>query len=211
MSRLPIAREGFPFIIALAIMTVAAWALSWERLAAIFFLLTIFVISFFRDPERAIEAKTGQILSPADGRVLVVEEVHDERYLKEPCQKVVIFMSVFNAHVNRIPVSGTVEEIRYQPGRFLMGFSEKASLENEQNAVRISDQQGRQLVMVQIAGLIARRIICYLEEKATVTVGDRFGLIRFGSRVDLYLPKSADVLVVPGDRVKAGLNIIANL
>ena len=207
--RVPIAREGFPFIIISLVLTLLFWGVGWERLAAIFFVLTVFVISFFRDPEREIKAKLGEVLSPADGRVLSVEEVVDGPYREGPCQRITIFMSVFNAHVNRIPLTGKVEKVQYKPGRFLMGFSEKASLENEQNAVWIADDKGRELVMVQIAGLIARRIICYAKKGDEVKIGDRFGLIRFGSRVDVYLPQSAGVLVVPGDRVKAGLHKLA--
>jgi phosphatidylserine decarboxylase len=209
--RVPIAREGYSFIVIGAVLTLGPWALGWERVAAIFFVLTVFIICFFRDPERKTDAEKGDIISPADGRVLSVEEVEKVPYLEGTCQRVCIFMSVFNVHVNRIPRSGNVEAIRYQPGRFLMGFSEKASLENEQNAVRIKDEQGKEIVMVQIAGLLARRIVCYLKEGQKVNRGERFGLIRFGSRVDLYLPKSAEVLVVPGDRVKAGIHKVARL
>lgn len=209
--RLPIAREGFPFILIAFVLNVGAYLLGWHSLAATLFLLLIFVISFFRDPERKIASELGDVLSPADGRILSVEEVEQPKYGGVPCQKVVIFMSVFNAHVNRIPLSGEIKDVTYHPGRFLMGFSEKASMENEQNAVTITDKQGRTLVMVQIAGLIARRIICYLKGGESVEQGARFGLIRFGSRVDLYLPQDAEILVVPGDRVKAGLHAIANL
>ncbi len=209
--KIPIAKEGYLFIGICLVLTLLFWAFGWERLAAIGFVLFVFVICFFRDPERQIDAKDDDVMSPADGRVIMVEEVTHPEYCEGTCQKVVIFMSVFNAHVNRIPISGTVKWVRYQPGRFLMGFSEKASLENEQNAVCIEDKKGRALTMVQIAGLIAGRIICNVEENATVHVGERFGLIRFGSRVDMYLPVSAEVLVVPGDRVKAGLHKIARL
>lgn len=206
---LPIAKEGYPFIGIVLSVTLLSWAVGWTRLAAILFLLTVFVISFFRDPERRIQAAKEDVMSPADGRVIIVEEVKDPRGLSGVWQKVTIFMSVFNAHVNRIPLSGKIKEIRYHPGRFLMGFSEKASLENEQNAIKLEGNNGKEIMFVQIAGLIARRIICHLEEGSEVHVGDRFGLIRFGSRVDMYLPREAEVLVVPGDRVKAGLHKIA--
>jgi len=209
--KIPIAREGYPFIVLVAFIAIAAWAFGWERVAALAFLLTIFVTAFFRDPERKITARPGDILAPADGRVLAVESLSASRYFSGACQRVTIFMSVFNAHVNRIPISGTVEEISYHPGRFLLGFSEKASLENEQNAVRIRDERGRDMTMVQIAGLVARRIICYLNKGQAVQAGERFGLIRFGSRMDLYMPPTADILVVPGDRVKAGLHVVARL
>lgn len=209
--RIPIAREGYPFIIISLVLTLVFWAVGLSRFAAIFFFLTIFVGSFFRDPERKIQAKKGEVISPADGRILAVEEVEAPRHLKGVWQRVTIFMSVFNAHVNRIPIAGQVKEIRYHTGRFLMGFSEKASLENEQNAILMETNTGHRIMFVQIAGLVARRIICNIEEGESVQVGDRFGLIRFGSRVDVYLPKGAEVLVVPGDRVKAGLHTLAHL
>lgn len=210
-KRWPIVAEGYPFIWVGLGLTLLTWVSGWDRIAAIFFVLTVFVIAFFRDPEREIHAKDGEVLSPADGRVVIVEAVKHPRYLEGEWQKISIFMSVFNAHVNRIPISGEVQWVRYNPGRFLMGFSEKASWENEQNAIFFEDEKGRGVLAVQIAGLIARRIVCHLTEKQTVHVGDRFGLIRFGSRLDVYVPTDAEVLVVPGDRVKAGLNKIAQL
>lgn len=207
--RLPIAKDGIVFIaIAFGVM-VLTWLLGWERVAALSFLLFVFVTAFFRDPERKIHYGKGQVLSPADGRVLLVETVENPRHLRGRWQKVTIFMSVFNAHVNRIPMNGVVKGIHYHAGRFLMGFSEKASLENEQNAVLIEGRPGEKILMVQIAGLIARRIVCHLNKGQKVRAGDRFGLIRFGSRADVYVPADADVLVVKGDRVKAGLDVIA--
>ena len=210
-SRLPIASDGVIFIIATAAVTLLAVLLGWERVAALCFLLTVFVVAFFRDPERRIQAGAGEVLSPADGRVLVVESVTNPAPLKGSWQKISIFMSVFNAHINRIPLSGMVSAIRYRPGRFLMGFSEKASIENEQNAIVISQAGKAKLMLVQIAGLIARRIVCHLEEGQEVQIGDRFGLIRFGSRTDVYVPEDAEVLVVKGDRVKAGLDALARI
>lgn len=209
--KIPIAREGYPFIGISALLMVIPWVLGWERIAAIFFVLTVFVIFFFRDPERQTEAAQGEVISPADGKILAVEEVEKIPHFEGRFQRITIFMSLFNAHINRIPLSGKVQAVRYQPGRFLVGFSEKASLENEQNAVWITDEKGRKILMVQIAGFIARRIICYLKEGQRVSVGERFGLIRFGSRIDLYLPMSAEILIVPGDHVKAGVHKVARL
>lgn len=207
--RLPLAQDGLVFIaIALAVM-VLSWLLGWERLAAVSFVLLVFVVAFFRDPERKIRVRKGDILSPADGRVLLVETVENPRHLRGRWQKITIFMSIFNAHVNRVPIKGTVKAIHYHPGRFLMGFSEKASIENEQNAVLLEGAPGEKMMMVQIAGLVARRIVCHLTAGQEVTAGERFGLIRFGSRADVYVPADADVLVVKGDRVKAGLDVIA--
>lgn len=207
--RLPLAQDGLVFIAVVFGLMLLTWALGWERLASLSFLLLIFVTAFFRDPERKINASKGQILSPADGRVLLVETVENPRHLKGRWQKITIFMSVFNAHVNRIPITGIIKGIHYHPGRFLMGFSEKASLENEQNAILITGGPGEKVLLVQIAGLIARRIVCRLEPGQKVKAGDRFGLIRFGSRADVYVPADADVLVVKGDRVKAGLDVLA--
>lgn len=210
---LPIVREGYPFIwvgIGLILLT---WVAGWDRLAALLFLLTVFVITFFRDPDRKVSAADGEILSPADGRILIVEEVDEVPHSRAPTnarwQKVSIFMSIFNVHVNRVPMTGRVKKIRYSPGRFLMGFSEKASLENEHNATLIEEASGKQVMLVQIAGLIARRIVSHLSEGDSVKAGDRFGMIRFGSRCDLYFSPEAEVIVVPGDRVKAGLHTIA--
>ena len=208
---IPIAREGAPFIWVVVGLTLLAWLSGWERVAGFLFLLTVFVVAFFRDPDRKIKAGSHDLLSPADGRVLMVEPVEDPPYLKGQWQKISIFMSVFNAHINRIPINGTVRQIRYKTGRFLMGFSEKASWENEHNAVLIEDSTGRQVMMVQVAGLIARRIICRLTEGTSVEVGSRMGMIRFGSRVDVYCSPQTEILVVPGDRVKAGLNVLARM
>lgn len=207
----PVAREGAPFIWVGFGLTSLAWIAHWERTAAILFLVTVWVIAFFRDPERTIQAKAGELLSPADGKILSVETVQRPRYVEGPRQKISIFMSVFNCHVNRIPITGTVKKIRYSPGRFLMGFSEKASWENEHNAVVVENKQGIEILFIQIAGLIARRIVSYLQEGDHVNIGQRFGMIRFGSRCDVYLPMNVQVAVVPGDRVKAGLNVIARL
>lgn len=207
--RIPIAQDGVVFIIVAFALMLLTWALGWERPAAVCFLLLIFLIAFFRDPEREIRAQKGEVLSPADGRVLIVETVQDPPHLRGQWQKITVFMSMFNAHVNRVPISGTVKSIRYQPGRFLMGFSEKASAENEQNAVLLEGAPGEKVMMVQIAGLVARRIVCHLEKGQEVRVGERFGLIRFGSRADVYVPADADILVVKGDRVKAGLSVLA--
>jgi phosphatidylserine decarboxylase len=207
--RSPIARQGFPFI-ALALVFVAfflwlALPIGWGISA----LLTIFVVSFFRDPERT--SPPGEtILAPADGRVLLIEEEASPQYSGKAI-KISIFMSVFNCHVNRLPVSGRIENILYRPGKFYAADKARASAENEQNALLIRADQGQEILVVQVAGLIARRIVCWVRTGDTVKRGERFGLIRFGSRVDLYLPLSTRLSIKRGDKVKAGLTVIGEI
>jgi len=207
--RSPIARQGFPFI-ALALILVALFL--WLDLPVgwgISALLTIFVASFFRDPERT--SPPGEtILAPADGRVLLIEEEASPQYPGKAI-KISIFMSVFNCHINRLPVSGKIENILYRPGKFYAADKARASAENEQNALLIRTDQGWEILVVQVAGLIARRIVCWVRTGESVKRGERFGLIRFGSRVDLYLPLSTRVSIKRGDRVKAGLTVIGEI
>jgi phosphatidylserine decarboxylase len=204
--RVPIARQGFPFI-ALALVLVAlflwlAMPIGWGIAA----LLTIFVVSFFRDPERT--SPPGEtILAPADGRVLLIEEEASGQSSGKVV-KISIFMSVFNCHVNRLPVSGRIENIHYRPGKFYAADKARASSENEQNTLFLHTDQGQEIRVVQVAGLIARRIVCWVRAGDTVKRGERFGLIRFGSRVDLYLPLSTHLRIKRGDKVKAGLTVI---
>lgn len=204
-----IAREGYPFI-AIAFLVAAGFAWiggPWLGLPAL--VLPAFVMNFFRDPERVPPADESLVVSPADGKVLSVAEVDEGRYLNCRMKRICIFMNVFNVHVNRIPVSGRVKDVRYNLGKYLMGYAEKASLDNEQNAIVIEKAPGQDVLFVQIAGLVARRIVCYLKGGETVSRGERFGLIRFGSRVDVYLPLEAQVLVQEGQIVKAGETAIA--
>lgn len=199
-----IAREGYPFFLIAAGLSLVVFLLGgrWVGLATL--PLPLFVAWFFRDPVRVPPPDGRLIFSPADGKVLSVTEVEEGRYLRRRLCRISIFMSLFDVHVNRVPVAGRVKEVRYHPGRFLVGFAEKASLANEQNAVVIEGKEGEEVLFVQIAGWVARRIVCYLKGGEEVAAGDRMGLIRFGSRVDLYLPMDSEVLVKEGQRVRGG-------
>lgn len=204
---IPVAAEGWPFIIPLAIATAMLFALGWRNAGGIVLIVTLFVLFFFRDPERAVPQGAGIVVSPADGRVIVVKDIYEPDYLKQEVKQVSIFLSVFNVHVNRIPLAGTVETVRYHPGKFHVASVDKASLDNEQTGMVITDGKHKVLVK-QIAGLIARRIVCYAKPGDQVRLGERYGLIRFGSRVDLFLPKDAEIRVKVGDRVKGVRDVI---
>jgi phosphatidylserine decarboxylase len=210
-NRLKIAREGLPFIgIGVALCLLFA-LLDLNVAAAILGALTLFTIYFFRDPERGNDSSEKTVLAPADGRIVGVHNLVDGKsLLGEPGTKVSIFMSVFNVHVNRIPATGRISEISYFPGRFFSANLDKASTENENNRVTL-ETSGKHIVFVQIAGLIARRIACWIKEGDEVKAGQRFGLIRFGSRVDIYLPRDIRVVVQKGQKVKAGETILGYL
>jgi len=196
--------EGYPFIIPPAILCLL-FAFAGMGAAAFFFaLLTLFVTCFFRNPERRIPDGADLIVSPADGRVLRIEEVEGSPFGEGRRKKVSIFMTVFNVHVNRAPCSGTVQSVRYHKGRFLSANLDKASELNERNAILVLTDSGREVITVQIAGLIARRIVCWIREGMRVQKGERFGLIRFGSRLEVVLPQDSKIEVREGDRVKAG-------
>jgi phosphatidylserine decarboxylase len=170
--------------------------------------LTVFFIYFFRDPERPVPSDPGIIISPADGRIIALERVREEHFLKGPARKISIFMNVFDVHVNRAPVAGQMLASRYQPGRYLAASRPEAPDQNEQLALHLRTGDGAEVVMVQIAGLLARRIISYVQEGDTLDQGERVGLICFGSRVDLYLPETSQVQVRIGQKVKAGSSIV---
>lgn len=210
-SHIPIAREGIPYIVMAMFATIVSALqghalLTWPLLA-----VTLLVGHFFRDPERILTADPGHLASPADGKIIAIERVNTVRFVEGPRLKISIFMSVFNVHVNRIPVSGTVKGLYYQKGRFLNAGLSKASLENEQNWMCIGTESGVEVVVTQVAGLIARRIVCWPGEGDAVIRGERFGLIRFGSRLDVYVPLNAEVLVSLGDRVFAGETSLCRL
>lgn len=207
----PIAVEGYPFIALFAFITIVFALLKWGIFAFPSLLLTIFTVYFFRDPDRCIPDDELCVVSPADGRVVFCGEVIDERYGSEPTCKISIFMSVFNVHVNRSPMSGKIVGKFYNRGEFLNAALDKASLENEQCGLIMETTNGSKLLFVQIAGLIARRIITYPKIGDELIRGERYGLIRFGSRVDVYLPANADVLARLGDRVTSGETILGYL
>ncbi len=200
-----IAREGWPFIgVALALFIISIVLGFWVPIFVTGALL-IFVIYFFRNPERVVPNGKDLLISPADGRVIKVEKGENGGTL------VSIFMSVLNVHVNRIPLDGVVKKIEYNKGRFLVASRDKASLDNEQNAITIEDSFGRIVKFVQIAGLVARRIVCYLKEGDRVRMGERFGMIRFGSRLDVYMPAEFTPLVKEGMKVKSGATILGKM
>ncbi len=203
-----LAREGWPFIAGAFIAAVLASAAGWWSLP--FWLVLVFCVQFFRDPPREIAGGPNSVVSPADGRVVVVEESEDP-YLKRRAIKISVFMNVFNVHSNRSPVSGSVREKWYHPGSFLNAALAKASLENERCALHLVAAGGRDVTCVQVAGLIARRILNYVEPGKELAAGDRYGFIRFGSRLDVYLPLESRVKVVIGDKVSASSSVLAEL
>jgi phosphatidylserine decarboxylase len=207
---IPVAAEGWPFIIPLAIVTIVLFAFGWKNTAFVSLVLTLFVLFFFRDPDRAIPEGKGIVVSPADGKVIVIKDIYEPTYLKQEVTQISIFLSVFNVHVNRAPIGGAVEVVKYNPGKFHVASVDKASLDNEQTAMLIASGKDKVLVK-QIAGLIARRIICYARPGDTIKTGERYGLIRFGSRVDLFLPRTAEIKVKLGDRVRGAQDVIGVL
>ena len=207
----PLAREGWPFIALFLLLTVLAAAFAPWWLALPFLLLFLFSVQFFRDPARALPAPlSGGILCPADGRVIAIEAVEDP-YLQRQALKISIFMNVFDVHVNRLPIGGIVRQRWYLPGKFFNAALDKASAENERNALWVRTEEQQDVTVVQVAGLVARRILCYVRPDEQVTTGQRFGFIRFGSRVDTYLPLTAVPLVHLGQRVRSGAEWIAQL
>jgi phosphatidylserine decarboxylase len=204
-----LAREGWPHLaIALALALAATWLLGWWSLP--FWLGVAFVAQFFRDPHREIPQTPGAVLSPADGRVLSAGKARDP-YLERDALKISVFMNVFNVHSNRSPATGTVRKSWYNAGSFLNAALDKASAENERMALHLRSDEGADIVFVQIAGLVARRILCYAKEGQRLERGQRYGFIRFGSRVDVYLPPEANAKVAVGDTVTAGISTLATL
>jgi len=207
--RIPIAKEGYMFILPLAVLTGIFWALSWLWVTGLFAGLFLFVTWFFRDPERSIPEDPNAIVSAGDGRVVEIVQEKDP-LLDGVYARVSVFLNVFNVHVNRVPIAGKIQATRYNPGKFLNAASHKASLDNEQSAILLNN--GHVTILVkQIAGLIARRIVCWAEEGDEYQRGQRFGLIRFGSRVDIFLPEGTDIKVEIGDIVSGGSSIIGYL
>lgn len=207
----PIAKEGYPFIAFSAFVTLILAVLGYDLLALPALAITTFVLCFFRDPERIGPISEDALISPADGKVILIEKIIDDQYLLGQVYKISIFMNVFNVHVNRAPVSGTVEKILYTPGKFYSADSDRGALHNEHCATILQSTRGHRLAFVQVAGLIARRIVCWLEVDDQVRRGQRFGLIRFGSRVDLYIPTQTQLEIAVGQKVKAGETVIGYL
>jgi phosphatidylserine decarboxylase len=206
--RWPIAREGFPFILLTALLILFFVGMGWKLLTFLGIFIILFITFFFRNPKRKIPSLENIILSPADGRIIHVGECEEDRFLKEKVLKVSIFMSLFDVHINRAPASGKILQRSYLPGRFLVANVEKSSLFNEQNAFILETEDRLKILLIQIAGFVARRIVCYAKAGDTLRRGEIFGLIRFGSRVDLYLPASVTPIVRVGQHVKGGESII---
>jgi phosphatidylserine decarboxylase len=199
-------KEGYYFGLPLLLIGGAAFFLHWRLAAYLILFLALFVFSFFRDPDRVIPSEPGAIVSPGDGRVVVVQ---DEDYAGKPGKRVSIFLAVWNVHVNRSPAAGRITKMEYRPGKFVAAMRANASSENEQNVFTLSTDAG-ELVFKQIAGLIARRVVSWKKAGDTVARGERIGLVRFGSRVDLWLPQQAQILVKVGQNVKGGSSVLAS-
>lgn len=209
----PVHRAGYPFIAAFAAVTVGLFLLSTIA-GAIGLVLTVWCVAFFRDPPRVTPVREGLVVSPADGIVSMIAPAAPPAELglgPDPRTRISVFMNVFDCHVNRTPIAGRVARIAYHPGKFLNAELDKASLDNERNGLVLALADGRTLAVVQIAGLVARRILCFTREGAELATGERFGLIRFGSRLDVYLPDGIAPLVATGQSMVAGETVLADL
>jgi len=207
----PFAKEGIPFIGSAAGVTLAAAWLGWTVVAGAAGLLTLFIAWFFRNPSRVIPHQLNLVVAPGDGKVIAIEEEFEPRYIKDRSIRLTIFLNVFDVHINRMPCEGVVEDVQYQPGLFMVASKPAATIRNEQNALMIKTAQGAKVLCVQVAGLIARRIVCWVSPKDRAVRGERFGLIRFGSRMDTFLPIGSVIRVSVGDRVKGGESILGEL
>ncbi len=206
------AKEGLPFILlGCALVSIFSY-LGLTVLTVISVLFSLFTIYFFRDPDRSNNAPENTVLTPADGKIIQIQHLeNDNNPLDEPAIKISIFMNVFNVHVNRIPISGTIKDIVYYPGKFLSADLDKASEQNERNRITLQTRDSRKVVFIQIAGLIARRIACWVKKGDMMQTGQRFGLIRFGSRLEVFLPRDSQISVKMHQKVIAGETIIGYL
>lgn len=211
VHHIPFAREGIPYVLMAAFVTVVLAILGHGLLTWITLAATLIVAHFFRDPERVISAPPDEVVSPADGKVISIERVEETPFFPRPSIRISIFMSVFDVHVNRIPFSGIVQSLRYRKGSFFSANLAKAMRENEQNGMWIRGDDGTDIVITQVAGLIARRIVCWPAVGDHVLRAERFGMIRFGSRMDAYVPETSAVLVTEGDRVCGGETSLCRL
>ncbi len=208
MGRRVIASQGYPFIAAGLVLVFLGAIMGRPGLAVLGVAAAAFFAYFFRDPERDIPAEPGAIVAPADGRVVVLDEVEEARFLKGPARRLAVFMNVFDVHVNRAPVAGTATVLEHREGKFKAAFRQDAGWLNEQQALVLEDEAGRRVLVVQIAGLLARRIIPFIQQGQRLAQGERLGMICFGSRVDLYLPRDCQITIKKGDRVRAGESIV---
>jgi phosphatidylserine decarboxylase len=208
-NRLPVAREGLPFIFIGCALTFLLIYVGFQIVAVFAGILSLLTIYFFRDPERARNCDDRTVLTPADGKIIGVKKLDDEKnLLGGPAVKISVFMTILNVHVNRVPISGRVSKIDYRSGSFFSANLDKASERNESNRITLETENGHRIVVVQIAGLIARRIVCWVREGDRLKTGQRFGLIRFGSRLDIYLPIDSQICAQVNQKVKAGETIL---
>lgn len=207
---IPITVEGWPFILILSVLTFLFFVFGLKIFGFIFCILTMFVCFFFRDPQRPIPEGENVVVSPADGRVVAIKYIEEPDFLQQSVFQISIFLSIFNVHINRAPFGGKVETVKYNPGKFHIAAVDKASAENEQTAMVINSRN-RKILVKQIAGLIARRIVCYAKPGDVIKKGERYGIIRFGSRVDIFLPTDSEIKVNLGDKIKGARDIIAVL
>jgi phosphatidylserine decarboxylase len=203
-----VAKEGYPIIAFTAALSVVAWAIGWTPLAAIIGIFALAFLGFFRDPERCPPDGEGLIVAPADGKVVSITKVAQGPLMKNAASRVSIFLSPFDVHINRSPVGGAVDDVKHTPGKFIAAYKDEASEKNEQNSLRLIDDRGREVEVVQVAGVVARRIICRARKGDRLGRGARFGLIMFGSRTDLYLPPSSRIEISEEQKVKGGETII---
>ena len=210
-SHIPVAREGIPYIAGAMFMTLITAILGWPLVTILLLGATLLVGHFFRDPERVSVAGDREAVSPADGKVIAIQRVASTRFTGQPSMKISIFMSVFDVHVNRIPITGTVRGILYKKGVFIAANYAEASEKNEQNWLWVRSDGGVDIVVTQVAGLIARRIVCWPGLGDQVLQAERFGMIRFGSRMDVYVPEDAEVMVSMGQHVYAGETVLCRL
>ncbi len=207
----PIVKEGLPFLLIALVAALAFWLGGLWPIGLFFLALSAFIAFFFRNPERLAPVGAHLVCSPADGKVIFVGPAKENEFIKEEMQKVSIFMSLWNVHVNRVPIDATVKNIKHHRGRFMAAFEDRASEENERNCMLLETGKGVKIVLVQVAGLVARRIVCYPSIGSFLLKGQRFGLIRFGSRCDIYFPKDAHILVKLGEHVLGGETLLAEL
>ncbi len=210
-SHIPVAREGIPYILAAMFVTLITAVLGWAIVTILFLAVTLLIGHFFRDPERMSTAGEGEIISPADGNIISVTRVSSARFTGKPAMKISIFMSIFDVHVNRIPISGIIEAVHYKKGRFMAANLAPASEQNEQNWLWIKSDTGEDVIITQVAGLIARRIVCWPGPGDRVVRAERFGMIRFGSRMDVYVPENSEILVSQGRHVYAGETVLCRM
>jgi phosphatidylserine decarboxylase len=210
MSIFKLAPEGYPFVIIFALVTVLVYIFGKPWVAVLTLIITLFMALFFRDPERKTPGDKGIFVSPADGKVILIKNVYEKDYLKSESKEISIFMSIFDVHVNRVPCDGTVNQVEHFPGQFLAAYKDAASIKNENTIMVLEGNNGKVLVR-QVAGLLARRIVCKAKAGDVVRRGERYGMIKFGSRLDIYLPKDTEIKVKLGDKVKAGETVVGIL